>query len=70
MTVKELIAFLNDSDPNMPVYVSRDEEGNDFRHLYLVNEAKAIDGQYGSADIYDAEDDVKDAKKCVVLWPA
>jgi len=70
MTVKDLMEFLKDSNPDLPVILSKDGEGNDFRKMHMVQEAAYVEQKWGGADVYNQEDAPKDAKPCLVLWPS
>ena len=62
--VSDLINVLEALDPNAVVVLSRDPEGNAFRHLHEIEVSKT------DADEYDLEisDDGEDP--AVVLWPS
>lgn len=69
MTVKELMSFLKDSNPNLPVILSKDPEGNGFNTMNLMQEARFVPDKWGRVEVYNEEDSPKNAKPCVVLWP-
>lgn len=71
-TVGSLRSALADLPDNLPIYVSKDEEGNGFKNLYEVVVCKyRDDGDDGhpvhpdDVEEYDAEDLID----AVVLWP-
>lgn len=63
MTVEELWDELKKLSPGMGVFVSKDEEGNDIKPLYAVEEM-FLDG-----DNELVESDDPSGRKVVVLWP-
>ena len=64
------MVFLKDTNPDLPVILSKDGEGNDFRLMYLVQEAAFTTNKWGSTDVYNQEEAPKGAKPCLVLWPS
>lgn len=67
MKVKDLIKSLKKLDQELPVVLSKDPEGNDFRYL-----EGAYDGVFTGRElleVYNPEDAPKGAKPCVILWP-
>jgi hypothetical protein len=79
MTVKQLIELLRRFDPEFPVYMSKDEEGNGFAPIAPTNDERAdtvsinkvIPARWGWTDeIYELTDDAPDeAKTVLILWP-
>jgi hypothetical protein len=77
MTVKELMAKLEEQDPDRIVVLSIDPEGNGFSPLYSVETYMFDSGEIGLEELTDelaekgySDDDVMDhGKKAVVLWP-
>ena len=68
MTVKELMALLQEMDPDLEVFVASDEEGNSFKPLYSCSESKFM--RYGREIEIIHPDDVTGAEKdCVTVWP-
>jgi uncharacterized protein YihD (DUF1040 family) len=78
MKVKELIELLEGFDPELPIVMSRDQEGNGYEYLRNVADDATFDGE----DIYLAEltdehkaqgytdEDVRaDEERVVVFWP-
>jgi hypothetical protein len=71
LTIKDLRLAIKDLDGNLPVYLSRDPEGNGFETLYEVSPC-----DFDTQDRYpihpdDLADYAGDPKviKVVVLWP-
>lgn len=77
MTVAELIEKLSKFDPDMPVWVSSDPEGNDFdtlsyAGLFDTTETEVIDDNY--SETYSvlekmSEEDAEKYPQVVMLWP-
>jgi microsomal dipeptidase-like Zn-dependent dipeptidase len=42
MTVKQLIEHLSEMDPDLPVIVMEDQEGNGYKHLRVVDDFCAV----------------------------
>lgn len=70
MTVKDLMEFLKDTNPELPVILSKDGEGNDFRKMHMVQEAAFVPHKFGHMEVHNQEDAPDGAKPCVVLWPS
>ena len=78
MKVKQLKNLLNDFDDNMEVIVSRDEEGNGFSPLYVVEQGYYLPDCDYFGDVF-CEQDIEDMKKdgeminnlqdAIILWP-
>ena len=64
-TLREALKGLPD---DLPVILSRDEEGNGFNDLYYVEVSKYIDGEPVHPDDVDSWDP-KELIDVVVLWP-
>lgn len=74
MKVSELIDELSKADPNLPVILSCDPEGNGYETLYTVDSEMHWHPQdkevYSNEDIEDDEEvNTNDFERCVVLWP-
>jgi hypothetical protein len=82
ITVRELIATLSGCDPDLPVILSRDEEGNGYRPLADVSTGNnsfdpGWDGDMHllhltpelEAEGYGEEDVDPDGVPCIVLYP-
>lgn len=76
MTVAELIEKLQEFHPNTPVWVSSDEEGNNFESLWQVSLFDTMETEdYGNGESdtwvkYDNMEEVaKEHKQIVMLWP-
>jgi hypothetical protein len=71
MNVRELIAQLSALDPDLPVLVSRDQEGNGFLPLDEVESSAAIHEAFEWQVLHpDYEDEYTDELvRVVVLWP-
>ena len=72
MTVGELITELAELPDDMPVVLSRDSEGNEFRPLADVsNGVYEPDGVYSGNVLAEEDEDnaSKNAYKAVLLWP-
>lgn len=78
MKVKELIATLNQCDPDALVVMSKDAEGNAYHKLDGVEVAmRYADGEIGLAELTEAdieagfseEDVMTHGQACVVFWP-
>ena len=77
MKVKNLIAQLQNLNPESDVFLSRDAEGNGFEELYSTAKAIIQDGEMydlsWSADDCSLEleewETLKEGKIDVVLWP-
>lgn len=72
MKVSELIEKLQELDPELKIYLSKDEEGNGFSTLVDVEESFFYTDDYESRPIHPDDlpeyDDYK-LFKAVVLWP-
>ena len=67
-TVGTLRAALADLPDDLPIYLSRDEEGNGYNRLYYVETCKYADGYSVHPD--DVEDYTpEDLIDAVILWP-
>jgi|WetSurSiteA1Bulk_404760.scaffolds.fasta_scaffold54559_3 hypothetical protein len=71
LLIKDLKEQIENLDDNLPVYVSRDEEGNGFKRLWDISPCL-----FNTEDEYpihpDDEDKYKEGSKiirAVVLWP-
>lgn len=77
MKVRELIALLQQEDPERLVVLAVDEEGNGFSLVHQVSPAMYSEGETGLEALtpeledqgYSDEDVMKDGEKAVVLWP-
>ena len=76
MVISELITQLEGikmSRGNIPIFVSKDEEGNGFSELYsleVLNQSKSSWSDfYSDQDINDEEEDPADFNTVLVLWP-
>lgn len=80
ITAGKLIELLKDFDPELPVMLSRDQEGNGFSPLDELGQSRfCIDGysiETGIDELTEeleedgfSEEDVIDGPKCIVLWP-
>jgi hypothetical protein len=69
MKVKDLMEFLKESNPELPVVLSQDPEGNGFHGMGLAQEATFVPEKWGRVEVYNQEHAPKGAKPCVVLWP-
>ena len=78
MTAKELIAKLQAVDPDTPIVVSRDEEGNGFSPLHEI-EMGAYDEESGECGILELTDELKKlgfteedvrGKPALIIWPS
>jgi len=70
MTVKDLQDILADFDPSLPVILSKDGEGNEFREMHQAAHAMHVPGRWGRAEIYNPDEAPDGSKPCVVLWPS
>jgi hypothetical protein len=70
ITVAELLDYLQECDPDAPVVLSRDMEGNDYRYLDAM-EVGYFDTENGEFFLDNEEDlgDVAGLARCVALWP-
>jgi hypothetical protein len=75
LTVAELIEQLQDINPNMPVWMASDEEGNSYAPLYevaLFNTKEVEDNGDGDIEVWVIEnmDEVAEKHdKVLMLWP-
>jgi len=75
MTVAELIQQLQDINPNMPVWLASDEEGNSYAPLYEIaffNTKEVDDNGVGDIQVLIRENMDEVAKthdKVLMLWP-
>lgn len=67
MKVHELIDYLRSFNPESEIWVSGDEEGNDFHPLSSLSE-EFLDRTYGEIVDVDDEDD-PNVELIVVAWP-
>lgn len=71
MSVKELIAELSELDPDLPVFLSSDGEGNRFRQFdEVVYFVEPFELSYNEVEFYEREDTEAHDVTCVVLFPA
>lgn len=78
-TVGQLIAELQEFDPALPVFQSRDPEGNGYytyseAYEYFIDktdldDAYELDSVYSSEDLEDEDENPDDFAKILVLWP-
>lgn len=71
MNVRALMELLQNFDPDTPVVLSTDKEGNSIRHLstYSLEEVEDVE-QWELELIYtDTVDEDEDYQEVVVLWP-
>jgi hypothetical protein len=79
MTVKQLIELLRSFDPELPVYISKDEEGNGFAPIAetigdrsdTVSINRIVPSTWGwTDDIYELTGYAPDeAETVLILWP-
>lgn len=70
MTVKELMKFLKDQNPEMQVVLSSDGEGNNYGKLSKIEVGYyTADSQLPWQIEYQSEP-IEGSHKCVALWPA
>lgn len=83
MNVKELKEAIMNLPDDMKIYMSRDEEGNNFNELYEVNTNNiVIDDGRRNIDVYDPDwtaddclldeeywEELKKNPRSIVLWP-
>lgn len=74
MTVGELIEILLELNPKLPIFVSRDEEGNGFNPLTNVGTyfgtGEESDGVIYNEDEFDLSEYEEDEyQRIVVIWP-
>jgi hypothetical protein len=71
-TVGTLRTLLVDLPDDVPIYLSKDEEGNGFKRLYDVDVCKYSDDGYDGHPIHPDDLDEYDPEyliDAVVLWP-
>jgi len=69
MTVKDLMDFLKDAKPDMPVVLAKDSEGSDYDILGMAQEVEYVPDRFGRVSNCFREDAPPNARPCVVLWP-
>lgn len=71
MKIKELIEELSKLDPELPVIVARDQEGNGFSELGCIEVSKYTEDSYDQVEVHhpDDWDDNPESKACLVIWP-
>ena len=83
MKVRELIEILSEYDPEMPVLVSKDAEGNGYDYARVVDgdnigyTREGYECEIGCLELTDelrskgyTDEDVRsNATPCVVIWP-
>lgn len=71
MKVSELIALLNDLDPDVIVVMQKDAEGNGYSPCDGAEAARYEADSTWSGHVMSDEDDDYEARgvACVVLWP-
>lgn len=76
MTVAELIERLKWFDPDTPVWLAKDPEGNGFDNLYSIEDFDLYETEEfanGASETYlkydEMADVAKDHDKIVMLWP-
>lgn len=75
MTVAELIQELQGVDPNMPVWMASDEEGNSYAPLYEVaffTTKEVEDNGDGDIEVWvreNMEEVAEKHDKVLMLWP-
>jgi hypothetical protein len=71
MNVGELRNILAEYEEDVPVFLSKDEEGNAFHELADVAYEGAIHSGWGELDFYDEDEghDPADYGAVIVLWP-
>lgn len=68
MTVKELIGYLKTLPANSEVFLSQDEEGNDFKRLYDLENAW-IDPSIWEPVNVTKYTNTENLERVVILWP-
>lgn len=71
MNVRDLIKKLSALDPDLPVLLSEDEEGNGFLPLDEVEYSGAIEWDYEWQVLHPNDEDeyTDELVRVVVLWP-
>lgn len=70
MTVRELLSWLKDLDPDTLVILSIDEEGNAYSPVGGWGSGKYAATTVYSGDVYNDDDTAPEsAKPCYVLYP-
>lgn len=71
MTVKDLMDFLKNVKPDMPVILAGGllTEGSDYDILAMAQEVEYVPDRWGHVSDCFREGAPPNAKPCVVLWP-
>jgi len=71
MTIRELIEKLKTLDPDIPVIMSSDSEGNAHSKITDADASHYVPASFGCVDLIHPDDlsDYPEAEPCVCLWP-
>jgi len=69
MKVKELIAQLQEYNPEDVVILAKDVEGNDLSPLDEITENLYEPYLSYSGSVFDRDEDLVDCEPCITLWP-